>query len=62
MENCKTIDGKLIAFPHGADVTDAARDKKEKNKAAPSILGGTAKPGDARVSKNFAKKQTKAKK
>lgn len=34
MENCKTIDGKLIAFPHGADEVNPARDnEKKKNEA-----------------------------
>ena len=59
-----TLIGILLAIFGNWDKIHGTIEKreKEKNKAAPSILGGTAKPGDARVSKNSAKKQTKAKK
>lgn len=36
--------------------------EKEKNKAAPSVLGGTTAPADEVISKKAAKKMTKAKK
>lgn len=59
-----TLIGILLAIFGNWDKIHGNIEKreKEKNKAAPSILGGTAKPGNANESKKSSKKQAKAKK
>ena len=52
-----TVLGILLAI-HG----NIEKREKEKNKAAPSVLGGTTAPADEVVSKKAAKKRAKAKK
>ena len=59
-----TLIGILLAIFGNWDKIHGTIEKreKEKNKAAPSILGGTAKPGDVHEAKRSTKKQAKAKK
>ena len=59
-----TLLGILLAIFGNWDKIHGTIEKreKEKNKAAPSILEGTAKPGDVHESKKSTKKQAKAKK
>ena len=57
----------MIEALHGVcqeacSIQDIEKREKQKNKAAPSVLGGTTAPADEVVSKKAAKKMTKAKK
>lgn len=59
-----TVLGILLAIFGNWDKIHGNIEKreKEKNKAAPSVLGGTTAPADEAVSKKAAKKRAKAKK
>ena len=59
-----TVLGILLAIFGNWDKIHGNIEKreKEKNKAAPSVLGGTTAPADEVVSKKAAKKRAKAKK
>ena len=59
-----TVLGILLAIFGNWDKIHGNIEKreKEKNKAAPSVLGGTTAPADEVISKKAAKKRTKAKK
>ena len=59
-----TVLGILLAIFGNWDKIHGNIEKreKEKNKAAPSVLGGTTAPADEVISKKATKKRTKAKK